>query len=71
MQHVKQAVGGMLTVGGLPDVTPAQVGESRTTYISALGDLLPFKRILNVHLSRWFAKFGQKVRPESTKTESL
>jgi hypothetical protein len=49
MQHVKQAVGGMLTVGGLPDVTPAQVGESRTTYASALGDLLPFKRILNVH----------------------
>ena len=69
MQRLKQAVGGMLTVGGLPDVTPAQVGESRSNYTSALGDLSPFKKILNIHLGRWFLKPTNKAKSAHSKED--
>lgn len=58
-QGFAQAVQGMIQVGGLPDVTPAEVTTSRTSYTSALAGLDRFKRILNIHVARWFT-----ARPE-------
>src|SRR5262249_53398553 len=53
-QGLLQAMQGMIEVGGLPDVTSAQVARSRTTYKSALSNLENFKKILDVHTARWF-----------------
>lgn len=44
----------MVTVGGMPDTTPAQLEESRTLFQKALPRLSNFKRILNVHTAKWF-----------------
>ena len=49
-----EAVQGMIEVGGLPDVTPGQVAASRASYGTALTSLDRFKKILNVHVARWF-----------------
>jgi len=49
-----QAIQGMIEVGGLPDVTSAQVARSRTAYKSALSNLENFKKILDIHTARWF-----------------
>jgi hypothetical protein len=53
-QGLLQAIQGMIEVGGLPDVTSAQVARSRSTYKSALSNLENFKKILDVHTARWF-----------------
>jgi hypothetical protein len=55
-QGLLQAIQGMIEVGGLPDVTSAQVARSRSTYRSALSNLENFKKILNVHTARWFVQ---------------
>jgi hypothetical protein len=55
-QGLLQAIQGMIEVGGLPDVTSAQVTRSRTTYKSALSNLENFKKILDVHTARWFVE---------------
>jgi hypothetical protein len=55
-QGLLQAIQGMIEVGGLPDVTSAQVARSRTTYKSALSNLENFKKILDVHTARWFVE---------------
>ncbi|MFQ5851862.1 MAG: Eco57I restriction-modification methylase domain-containing protein, partial [Candidatus Binatia bacterium] len=53
-QGLLQAIQGMMEVGGLPDVTSAQVARSRSVYKSALSNLENFKKILDVHTARWF-----------------
>jgi Eco57I restriction-modification methylase len=55
-QGLLQAIQGMIEVGGLPDVTSAQVVKSRSTYKSALSNLENFKKILNIHTARWFVE---------------
>jgi len=55
-QGLLQAIQGMIEVGGLPDVTSAQVARSRSTYKSALSNLENFKKILDLHTARWFVE---------------
>jgi hypothetical protein len=71
-QGLLQAIQGMVEVGGLPDVTSAQVARSRSTYKSALSNLENFKKILDVHTARWFVEApigkskgkGRKAKPK-------
>lgn len=69
-QGLLQAIQGMIEVGGLPDVTSAQVARSRSTYKSALSNLENFKKILDVHTARWFVELqngkgkGKKAKPK-------
>lgn len=69
-QGLLQAIQGMIEVGGLPDVTSAQVTRSRTAYKSALSNLENFKKILDVHTARWFVELpngknkGKKAKPK-------
>ena len=58
-QGLLQAIQGMIEVGGLPDVTSAQVARSRTTYKSALSNLENFKKILDIHTARWFVQASE------------
>jgi len=44
----------MRQIGGMPDITSAQVHESRAAYRRASDALWPFKRILDLYTSRWF-----------------
>ncbi|MBI5526262.1 MAG: Eco57I restriction-modification methylase domain-containing protein, partial [Deltaproteobacteria bacterium] len=53
-EGAKTAVGGMIAVGALPDVTTAQVKESRRQYGIASAALDPVKRIFDVWTSQWF-----------------
>ncbi len=55
-EGLRQAVLGMITVGGLPDVTVEQVSGSRAAYRDAIVGLVPFKKMLDVHLARWFVE---------------
>jgi type I restriction-modification system DNA methylase subunit len=61
-QGLLQAIQGMIEVGGLPDVTSAQVARSRSTYKSALSNLENFKKILDVHTARWFVELQNGKR---------
>jgi hypothetical protein len=69
-QGLLQAIQGMIEVGGLPDVTSAQVVRSRTAYKSALSNLENFKKILDIHTARWFVEppngkaKGKKAKPK-------
>ena len=56
------AVEMMKIIGGLPDVTPAQVAESRGQFRRASYELAPFKEMLDIYTSRWFGN-----RPTRTK----
>jgi len=53
-EGAKQALAGMMSVLGTPDITPDQVRSSRTQYRSASSHLDPFRRILDLYTSRWF-----------------
>jgi len=67
-QGLLQAIQGMIEVGGLPDVTSAQVARSRTAYKSALSNLENFKKILDIHTARWFVSLQtDKDRRKKTK----
>jgi hypothetical protein len=44
----------MIEIGRLSDVTEEQVRESKLRYHAATDALAPFKRILDVYVSRWF-----------------
>jgi hypothetical protein len=69
-QGLLQAIQGMIEVGGLPDVTSAQVTRSRTAYKSALSNLENLKKILDVHTARWFVPLPNgkgKVKKPSQK----
>jgi hypothetical protein len=48
------ATNSMIEVGHLSDVTAEQVRESKQHYHAAADALAPFKRILDVYVSRWF-----------------
>ncbi|MHB8597430.1 MAG: Eco57I restriction-modification methylase domain-containing protein [Ktedonobacteraceae bacterium] len=48
----------MRRVGSLSDITASQVAESRTAYRGAYDALAPFKRLLNVWVSEYFANKG-------------
>jgi type I restriction-modification system DNA methylase subunit len=67
-QGLLQAIQGMIEVGGLPDVSSAQVARSRTTYKSALSKLENFKKILDIHTARWFVSLQtEKDKRKKTK----
>jgi hypothetical protein len=51
----------MRHVGELSDVTSAQVRESREEYTRAASALAPFRRILDVFTSQWFAGAPSKA----------
>ena len=46
---------GMLHVSKLYDVTPGQAQESKEKYQESATAIAPYKRLLNVYLSRWFS----------------
>ncbi len=46
----------MIDVGGMPDITPAQVASSKQHYESALSGVEVFKRVLNLHTARYFVE---------------
>lgn len=52
----------MRHVGSLSDITDAQVHQSRLEYRKASDALVPFKRILDVYTSQWFADLSGKKR---------
>ncbi len=68
-QGLLQAIQGMIEVGGLPDVTSAQVAKSRSTYRSALSNLENFKKILDIHTARWFVSL--QIEKDTTKRTKL
>jgi len=53
-QGLTQAVQTMIDVGGMPDITPKQVAESKQHYETGLSGVEVFKRVLNLHTARWF-----------------
>jgi hypothetical protein len=65
----KMAVGAMIAIGELPDITPAQTRESRKQYGIAAGALAPVKRLFDVYASQWFGNEPRKVRSGKRTTE--
>jgi len=61
----------MRHVGELSDVTANQVRESREEYAKAREALTPFKRILDVYTSQWFAKTDDGERAKSNDTPAV
>jgi hypothetical protein len=59
----------MRHVGELSDVTSAQVQQSRAEYRKASDALVPFKRILDVYTSQWFANGDAGERPRRAQSE--
>jgi hypothetical protein len=53
-QGLKQAVGAMISIGGLPDATASQVKASRMEYHRALNQMAQPIRLLHVYTSQWF-----------------
>lgn len=58
----KMAVGAMIEVGRLADITPSQIKDSRRHYSIASEALAPIKRLFDVYASQWFGNEPQKVR---------
>lgn len=58
----KMAVGAMIAIGALPDITPAQTRESRKQFGIAAGALAPVKRLFDIYTSQWFGNEARKVR---------
>lgn len=50
----RQAVGAMIQIGALPDITSEQARESRKQYGKASEALAPVKRLFDVYTSQWF-----------------
>lgn len=55
-QGLTQAVQAMMEIGGMPDITPSQVADSRRQHDSALKDVEVFRRVLDLHTARWFVE---------------
>ncbi len=53
-QGLTQAVQGMIAIGGMPDITADQVAVSKKQFRSALADVEVFKKVLDLHIARWF-----------------
>ncbi len=58
----KTAVGAMIDVGRLADLTPSQIEDSRRHYSIASEALAPIKRLFDVYASQWFGNEPYKVR---------
>lgn len=56
----KQAVGAMIEVGTIPDITKEQAQESRIKYGRASAALAPIKRLFDVYTSQWFGNAAVK-----------
>lgn len=65
----KMAVGAMIAIGALPDVTPAQTRESRKQYGIAAEALAPMKRLFHMYASQWFGNEPRKVGKGKKATE--
>jgi hypothetical protein len=50
----------MIDVGGMPDITPAQVASSKQHYESALSGVEVFRRVLDLHTARWFVHIEER-----------
>jgi len=62
----------MIEVGRLSDVTARQVRESKQHYHSATDALAPFKRILDIYVSRWFGNEpGQAKRGKAAVDKAI
>ena len=67
------AVDLMRKIGGLSDVTPEQVRESRREFQKAASALIPAKTVMDVYVSRWFGNepvhktVGVGLKPEPLK----
>jgi hypothetical protein len=57
----KVAVGAMIRVSRLADITPQQIGESRRQYRMAAAALAPIRRLFDVYTSQWFGNEPRKV----------
>jgi hypothetical protein len=58
----KMAVGAMIEVGRLADITPSQIKDSRRHYSMAAEALAPIKRLFDVYASQWFGNEPRKER---------
>lgn len=65
----KMAVGLMIEIGKLPDITPAQTQESRQRYTLATETLAPVRRLFDVYASQWFGNEPRKVGKGKKATE--
>ena len=65
----KMAVGLMIEIGKLPDITPAQTRESRQRYTLATETLAPVRRLFDVYASQWFGNEPRKVGKGKKATE--
>jgi hypothetical protein len=68
-EGMKQAVAGMISVGELPDVTAAQVRESRLEFRRASDAMAPAKRLLDVFTSQWFGNTPHVSSKGKNRTE--
>lgn len=58
----KMAVGAMIEVGRLADITPSQIKDSRRHYSIASEALAPIKHLFDVYASQWFGNEPYKGR---------
>jgi hypothetical protein len=65
----KMAVGAMIEVGRLADITPSQIKDSRRHYSIASEALAPIKRLFDVYTSQWFGNAPRKARHGKHTTE--
>jgi len=65
----KMAVGLMIEIGKLPDITPAQTRESRQRYTLATETLAPVRRLFDVYASQWFGNEPRRVGKGKKTTE--
>ena len=56
------AVGAMIEIGRLADITPSQIKESRRHYSMAAEALAPVKRLFDVYASQWFGNEPRRER---------
>lgn len=65
----RMAVGLMIEIGKLPDITPAQTRESRQRYTVATETLAPIRRLFDVYASQWFGNEPRSVGRGKKTTE--
>jgi type I restriction-modification system DNA methylase subunit len=68
-QGMLQAIRGMIEVSGLADVTASQAIHSKSVFRSALLDLQSFKKVLDIHASRYFLEIKNRKGVRVSKME--
>ena len=63
------STGGMIRVSKLSDVTIEQARESNTEYERAVQTIAPYKRLLDVYLSRWFSNLPVITKKQKSPTD--